>query len=60
MPNNGTFLVENPYILVVKISMKILLNNTFPNKMSDTEMTEQFSLRTVTHLHWGFLLERIR
>jgi hypothetical protein len=56
MTNSGTKSVKNPYILVVKISMKILLTNHFPNKMSDTEMPEQFSLRTVTHLHWGYLL----
>ena len=56
MTNNGTKSVENPYILVVKNHMKILLTNHFPNKMSDTEMPEQLSYDTVTHLHWGFML----
>jgi len=40
--------------------MKTLLTNHFPNKMSVAEMPEQLSYDTVTHLHWGFLLERIR
>ena len=56
MTNSGTKSVENPYILVVKNHMKTLLTNYFPNKMSDTEMPEQLSYDTVTHLHWGYLL----
>ena len=56
MPISGTKSMENPYILVVKNHMKILLNHNIPHKISDAEMPEQLSYDTVTHLHWGFML----
>ena len=58
MPISGTKFVENPYILVVKISMEILLTNYFPNKMSDTEMSRAVLIENCNSSSLGILVIR--
>ena len=55
MPNRESKFVENPYILVIKISMKILLNHNIPHKMSDVEMHRVVLIENYNSSSWGYL-----
>ena len=55
MPISGTKSMENPYILVIKISMEILLNHNIPHKMSDAEMHRVVLIENYNSSSWGYL-----